>query len=158
MKIITVKEHFTDKRIMDANNIFNKNQPSMTPEQTETMIFLISRALPGEELLDIEKDCISFMDANKIDMQVLSYTSPVSDLVPFKDAVMICKQANNILAGRISEHPTRFAGFATLPMASPKVAAQELERCVRDYHFCGVLLAGRYQGRFYNEEEFFPIF
>lgn len=24
MKIITVEEHFTDKRIMDANNSFNK--------------------------------------------------------------------------------------------------------------------------------------
>ncbi|MCU85226.1 amidohydrolase [Listeria monocytogenes] len=158
MKIITVEEHFTDKRIMDANNSFNKNQPPMSPEQTEMMNILSSRAFPGEELLDIEKNRIPFMDANKIDMQVLSYTSPVSDLVPSEDAVIICKQANDILAEKISEHPTRFAGFATLPMANPKAAAQELERCIRDYHFCGALLAGRYQGHFYNEEEFFPIF
>ncbi|EOF4735550.1 hypothetical protein ACKW0K_003049 [Listeria monocytogenes] len=37
------------------------------------MNILSSRAFPGEELLDIEKNRIPFMDANKIDMQVLSY-------------------------------------------------------------------------------------
>lgn len=47
MKIITLEEHFTDKYIMDANNAFNKNQPPMSPEQLETMKFLMSRAFPG---------------------------------------------------------------------------------------------------------------
>ena len=158
MKIITLEEHFSDKCIMDANNEFNRNQPPMSPEHAETMKFLISRTFPGEELLDIENKRIPFMDRNKITMQVLSFTSPVSDLVPVENAVKICKQANDILAERIAEHPDRFAGFATLPMADPEAAAAELERCVKDYNFCGVLLAGRYKGRFFNEAEFFPIF
>ena len=158
MKIITVEEHFTDKRIMDANNAFNRNQPSVSPEHAEIMKFLMSRVFPGEEILDIEEKRIPFMDANKIDMQVLSFTSPVSDLAPSEEAVKICKQANAILAERIAEHPDRFAGFATLPMADPEAAAAELEHCVKDYHFCGALLAGRYKGRFYNEAEFFPVF
>lgn len=157
MKIITLEEHYTDQRIIDANNAFNVNRPPMSSEQAETMKFLMSKAYPGEELLDFEKR-LQYMDENKITMQVLSLTSPVADLVPAEEAVKICREANDITKKHIDEHPDRFAGFATLPMSDPKAAAEELERCVKELGFCGVLLAGRYKGRFYNEEEFFPIF
>ena len=43
-------------------------------------------------------------------------------------------------------------------MADPEAAANELERCVKDYNFCGVLVAGQFQGHFYDEPQFFPIF
>lgn len=157
MKIITLEEHYTDQRIMDANNAFNRNQPQMSPERAEAMKFLMSRSFPGPELLDFEKR-LQYMDENKIDVQVLSLTSPVSDFVPADEAVKICRQANDITAQHIKEYPDRFAGFATLSMADPKAATEELERCVKELGFCGVLLAGRYKGRFYNEAEFFPIF
>ena len=157
MKIITLEEHYADRRIMDLNNAWNKNQPPMPPERAEAMKFLMSRAFPGEELLDFEKR-LQFMDENKIDVQVLSMTSPVSDLVPAEEAVKICRLANDITKQHIDEHPDRFLGFATLPMADPQAAAEELERCVKELGFCGVLLAGRCKGRFYNEAEFFPIF
>ena len=157
MKIITLEEHYTDQRIMDANNAYNKNQPPMPPERAEAMKFLMSRAFPGAELLDFDKR-LQFMDENRIDMQVLSLTSPVSDLVPVDEAVRICRLANDITKQHIDEYPDRFAGFATLPMADPEAAAEELERCVKELGFCGVLLAGRCKGRFYNEAEFFPVF
>ncbi len=157
MKIITLEEHYTDKRIMDWNNQFAKKQEPASPEQAEAMKFMMAHAFPGDELLDFDKR-LAFMDENKIDMQVLSLTSPVSDLVPAQEAVEICRLANDITKQHMDEHPDRFAGFATLPMADPKAAAGELERCVKELGFCGVLLAGRYKGRFYNEEEFFPIF
>ena len=38
------------------------------------------------------------------------------------------------------------------------VAAAELERCVKELGMVGVLLTGQYNGRFYDEPEFFPIF
>lgn len=158
MKIITLEEHYTDQRIMDANNAFNKNQPKLSPEWAEAMKFLMSRAFPGEELLDFEEKRIPYMDRQQINMQVLSYTSPVSDMVPAKEAVKLCRFANDITKQHMDEHPDRFLGFATLPMADSKAAAEELERCVKKLGFCGVLLAGRYKGRFYNEAEFFPIF
>ena len=34
------------------------------------------------------------MGSHKIDMQILSYTSPVSEHVPVSEAVKICKRAN----------------------------------------------------------------
>ncbi len=157
MKIITLEEHYADRAIMNANNAFNAERPPMPPEQEKAMQFLMSRAFPGEELLDFDKR-LEFMDENGIDAQVLSLTSPVSDLVPADEAVKICKQANDTTKKHMEEHPGRFEGFATLPMADPQTAAKELERCVKELGFCGALLAGRYKGRFYNEKEFLPIF
>ena len=157
MKIITLEEHYADQRIMDANNAFNQNRPPMSPEQAEAMRFLMARSFPGPELLDFEKR-IEYMDRNRIDVQVLSMTSPVSDLVPAEEQVKICRQANDITKQHMEEYPGRFAGFATLPMADPQAAAKELERCVKELGFCGTMPAGRYKGRFYNEAEFSPIF
>ena len=157
MKIITLEEHYTDQRIMDANAAFNTERPPMTKEQEEAMAFLMSRSFPGPELFDFGQR-LEYMDRNRIDVQVLSLTSPVSDLVPAADQIRICRQANDITKQHIDEHPDRFMGFATLPMADPEAAADELERCVKELGFCGALLAGRYKGRFYNEAEFLPIF
>ena len=150
MKIITLEEHYADQRIMDANKAFNKNRPPMMPEQAEAMKFLMSRSFPGPELLDFEKR-IEYMDRNRINVQVLSMTSPVSDLVPAEEQVRICRQANDITKQHMDEYPGRFQGFASLPMADPDAAASELERCVKKLGFCGAMLAGRYKGRFYNE-------
>ncbi len=157
MKIITLEEHYADQSIMDANNAYNKNRPPMSPEQEEAMKFLMSRSFPGQELLDFSKR-IEYMNRNQIDMQVLSMTSPVSDLVPAKQQVSICRQANDITAKHMEEYPDRFLGFASLPMADPGAAATELERCVKELKMSGTMLAGRYKGRFYNEPEFLPIF
>ena len=157
MKIITLEEHYSDQHIMNENQAFQKERPKMSPEQEESMKFLMSRAFPGPELLDFEKR-VEYMDRNRIDVQVLSMTSPVSDLVPAEEAVKICREANDITKRHMDEYPGRFMGFATLPMADPVKAAEELERCVKELGFCGTMLAGRFKGRFYNEEEFFPIF
>ena len=55
MKIITVEEHFNDRRIMDANNAYNEKQTNVSPERAEAMKFLASRAFPGDALLDFDK-------------------------------------------------------------------------------------------------------
>jgi len=54
-------------------------------------------------------------------------------------------------------HPTRFGGFATLPTAKPKAAA-EPERTIRDYRFKGALINGHIQGRYLDDKFFWPIF
>ena len=90
--------------------------PPPTNQPKELIEFYKSRTAFGEALLDIEKLRLPFMDRQKITMQVLSYTSPVSDKVPPSETVRICSRANDILAERIAEHPDRFAGFATLPI------------------------------------------
>ena len=157
MKIITLEEHYTDQSIMDAANAYRGEMPDLTPEQQESMKFLMSRGFPGPELLDFSKR-IEYMDRNKIDVEVLSLTTPVTDQMPPEEQVRVCRMANDITKKHMDEYPGRFMGFAALPMADPEAAAAELERCVKELGFCGTMLAGRYKGRFFNEEEFLPVF
>ena len=112
----------------------------------------------SKRLDDIGAFRISEMDASGIDMQVLSETAPaVQDLDPDK-AIPLARRSNDFLAAGIKANPTRFAGFAALPVADPKAAAEELERAVTKLGFKGVMFMGLCKGRFLDEKFFWPIF
>lgn len=97
------------------------------------------------------------MDAAGIDMQVLSLTAPGVDQLDATEAVKLARETNDILADAVRRHPSRFAGFATLPTAVPKTAADELERMVREHSFKGAVLNGHIRGRYLDDEFFWPI-
>jgi aminocarboxymuconate-semialdehyde decarboxylase len=75
------------------------------------------------------EDC----DREKISMQVLS-TVPVmfSYWAKPNDALDLSRRLNDHIAEVVRAHPKRFAGLATIPLQDPDLAAQELERCVRE--------------------------
>ncbi len=158
LPLITIEEHFTSQEIIDANAKYSYLKPKPVGKMAEAMSFFASRRLIGQDLLDIDRKRLPHMDEYGIGMQILSYTAPVDDVVPADEAVRICREANDILAQRVAEHPDRFRAMATLPMADPEAAAAELERTVKELGFVGVLLTGQYKGRFYDEPEFLPIF
>ena len=112
----------------------------------------------AKRLDDIGALRIAEMDAAGIDMQVLSETAPaVHELDPDK-AIPLAKRSNDYLHGEISKNPTRFAGFAALPVSDPKAAADELERAVTKLGFKGAMFMGLCKGRFLDEKFFWPIF
>src|SRR5438045_5293736 len=76
---------------------------------------------------------IEEMDREKISMQVLS-TVPVmfSYWAKPHDALHLSRRLNDHIAGVVRDHPKRFTGLATIPLQDPDLAAQELERCVRE--------------------------
>lgn len=155
--LVTVEEHFTDDRIVKANAKFAK-PVKLSEEQKSVRDFFMSRMFLGNTLTDTDSGRLSHMDSMGVKIQVLSYTTPVTDNVPAEEAVKICKLANDILAERVKAHPDRYRAMATLPMGDPVAAAAELERTVKELGFVGVLLAGQYRGRWYDEPEFLPIF
>ena len=157
MKIITIEEHYADQRIIDATAKYG--DPSyMTALPDKVRGAYNHMRFTGEKLTDVDTVRFDFMREQKVDVQVLSYTNPVPDTVPSEEAVKICREANDILADMVKKHPDRFAAFATLPMADSTEAAKELERCVKEYGFVGALITGTYQGKFYDDPMFFPIF
>ena len=76
---------------------------------------------------------IEEMDVTGVSMQVLS-TVPVmfSYWAKPQDALDLSRFLNDHIAEVAREHPTRFAGLATIPLQDPDLAARELERCVRE--------------------------
>jgi len=48
------------------------------------------------------------------------------------DALDLSRRLNDHIAEVVREHPTRFAGLATIPLQDPDLAARELERSVRE--------------------------
>ncbi|MEU9793662.1 amidohydrolase family protein [Streptomyces sparsogenes] len=61
------------------------------------------------------------------------------------------RTAYDFLARTIARHPTRFRGFAALPLQDPAAAVTELARCVEHLGFRGALVNDHTQGRYLDD-------
>ncbi|HSV51874.1 MAG TPA: amidohydrolase family protein [Burkholderiaceae bacterium] len=94
-------------------------------------------------LLDIHERRLREMDANGMEMMILSLNAPAVQAIPDRTkAVEIAVRANDYLAEQVAKRPNRFQAFAALPMQDPEAATRELERCVRSMGFKGALVNG----------------
>lgn len=101
------------------------------------------------------KDC----DRDKVDLQVLS-TVPVMFGYGAKPAHALdySRFLNDHLAGVVAQRPGRFAGLGTIPLQVPKLAARELERCVKKLGLRGAQI-GSHVGEWNLEApELFEVF
>lgn len=110
-----------------------------------------------DQLRDIGDGRVAEMDAAGIDMQVLSLNSPGVEQAEADEAIVVARDANDFLAEALKKHPTRFAGFASLPTQAPEQAAEELERRVRRQGFKGTLIDGHTRGRYLDDKFFSPL-
>jgi 2,3-dihydroxybenzoate decarboxylase len=94
-------------------------------------------------LLDIHDRRLREMDANGMEMMILSLNAPAVQAIPdVKRAIEIARRANDFLAEQVAKRPTRFQAFAALPLQDPDAATRELERCVKELGFRGSLVNG----------------
>jgi predicted TIM-barrel fold metal-dependent hydrolase len=87
---------------------------------------------------------VRIMDANNIGAQIISLNQPTAQaFVKLDDSVEFCRKANQFIhENYCMKHPNRFFAFATLPTQDGKAAAEELERCVKEYGFVGAMING----------------
>lgn len=102
-------------------------------------------------LSDFDSIRLEEMDKAGIDYVILSQTGPGVQ-VELDTAVAIARaqENNDFLAVQVARNPTRFGGFATLPMQDPQAAADELERAVKTLGFKGALVNGHTNGVYYD--------
>ncbi len=89
-------------------------------------------------------------------------TSISSPGVHFGDATAardLARRCNEVSARLVSDHPTRFGAFATLPLPDIDGALRELEHAVDSLHLDGVvLLASQSDGRVLGDPTFDELF
>lgn len=140
MRIITLEEHHASPNYLKlvAPNLLK--QPEL-----------------ANRLTDIGEGRISAMDDAGVDMQVLSLSTPGVEQLDFDTAIALSREENDRRGEAVKAYPTRFAGFATLPISAPGAAAAELERTVTEYGFVGALINGHSRGRYLDDDTFRPI-
>ncbi len=96
-----------------------------------------------------------FRRVSPVDFSVLSISGPgVQAETNPKVAIKLAKQSNDFLAKEISKCPSRFAGFAHLPMQCPETAADELERCIVELGFLGSMVNGHTNGVYLDNPQY----
>jgi predicted TIM-barrel fold metal-dependent hydrolase len=111
-----------------------------------------------KRLYDFADLRIKEMDEAGVDIQVLSHGAPSAQKLPADIAAQVTRGVNDRLAQQIAKNPGRFAGFAALPTADPKAAADELERAVTKLGFKGAMVHGMSNGEFLDLPKFWPIY
>lgn len=158
-KIITIEEHFILKNISQKVVAFTIKENGGIVPNDEAQKELMKIGPSNEDIEDVGERRIKFMNKSGIDMQVLSYGAGGPQNITDKTlAIELCQEANDELANLIKRYPTRFAGFATLPLADPTAAGEELSRTVKELGLKGAMLSGTFNGRFFDEPEFLPLF
>ncbi|MGY4103109.1 amidohydrolase family protein [Nocardia sp. R16R-3T] len=155
MKIIALEEHFATRAIWDAN----ADHPVV---RLPRLLAERGGAAVGKELLsqllDLGEQRLAEMDAAGIDLQVLSHTTPGPEELAPDLSIRLAAEANNAMAQAIAAHLDRFAGFASLPMSDPAAAVKELDKAVTDLGFVGALINGHVNGRYLDDQYFWPVF
>jgi predicted TIM-barrel fold metal-dependent hydrolase len=100
---------------------------------------------------------LSEMDAQGIDVAVLSINIPGVDWFPAADGPVVARDVNDELADLMAAQPERFAALATLPMQAPEAAAAELER-VMAAGFSGAMIYSNVAGGHIDQPQLRVVF
>lgn len=149
MKTITLEEHFATPAFLDGPGRDLKDQAEKSDNPRTNKLIT--------QLCDLGDERIAEMDHAGIDMQIVSLTAPGVEQLEPSEATAFATETNDFVAEAIKRHPTRFGGFAALPIATPENAAQELERRVKRQKFAGAVINGHNRGRYLDDKFFWPI-
>ncbi len=153
-KLITLEEHF-------SSPVINQKAAEMLAKDGLKTGYNDAQGGGGEMarlVQHIDDERVAYMDKAGIDMQIISLAGNVPSNLDAKYSIPLCKEANDETDRLISKYPGRFAAFANLPLADGNAMAEELERCVKEKHFVGAMIAGHYHGIPYDDPSFDPLY
>ena len=108
-------------------------------------------------LLDLDAGRLADMDANGVDMHVLSLGVPGVQMFEREKAVPLARLSNDRLSEAVRRHPTRLAGLASFAPQDPRAAAAEMERAIRTLRLKGFLVNSHTEGVYLDEPRCWPI-
>ena len=151
MRVVALEEHFTVPALASK---YVKPEAMVARGHFKGRAIAPGKQNPMELLPEIGEKRFKSLDDAGITVQVLSGSGAGPDLVPGPDGIAFAKGVNDYLAGVVTKHPKRFAGFASLPMAAPDACADELRRAVKDLKLVGAMIQGSTEGRFLDHPSY----
>jgi len=151
MRVVALEEHFTVPALASR---YVKPEAIAKRGHYKGRKVAPGKTSPMELLPEFGEKRFKSLDDAGITVQVLSNSGAGPDLVPGQDGISLAKEVNDYLAGVVTKHPKRFAGFASLPMASPDACADELKRSVKDLKMVGAMIHGTTEGRFLDHPSY----
>ena len=143
LRRIALEEHFMVPEMVEY---FEDTYQNISPD-------LAKKGLSA--LNDFGEQRLKVMDKNGIDYSVLSLSGPGVQIEKNPAvATRKARSANDKLAAEIQKRPTRYGGLAHLALQEPKVAADELERCMSQLHFNGAMINGSTNGEYLDLDKF----
>ncbi len=105
-----------------------------------------------------KEGALSFMDDAGIDVAITSISTPGVHMGDDAAARDLARAVNELSAGLIQEHPTRFGGYAALPLPDVDGALRELEYALDVLKLDGVVLFSNARGIYLGDDRFKPLF
>jgi len=98
------------------------------------------------------------MDRVGIDVEVLSLSTPNVYFAPPDRQAEVARLCNDAYAELAAAHPSRFKGFASIPMDDPDAALRELDRALGELRMQGVVVLSNVNGRALTDPRYRPFF
>jgi aminocarboxymuconate-semialdehyde decarboxylase len=154
---IDIHAHVVDRRYIDAlvadfGLQSEKTASGQTLFRRDGYTFLWERP----DMFDIDAR-LRKMDAQQIDMRVLSLSTP--NVYEWKGArqVEMTRYMNDVTAALVRKHPDRFAGLGSLPLDNVESSLEELERITGELELSGVMIGSNIAGVPVNDKRFEPV-
>src|SRR4029450_13939038 len=101
---------------------------------------------------------IEDMDRLGLHVEAVSLSAPNVFFTGAEHQPEVARLINDAYAALISSHPTRFKGFASIPMDAPDEALKELHRAIDELQLNGVVLLSNIGGKPLTSPEYRPFF
>ena len=159
LRKIALEEHFFAPENTDPKGGFD---PAAFANETGIEVEYLTVAM--KRIADFHGQRLEEMDVAGIDVAILSLNGPgIEFFADVEKAKAQATHVNDFLAEQIQRSPTRFRGFASVPLLDTDAAVRELHRAVNELGFPGVLINGYVQspdpdvGHYLDDDRFLPF-
>ena len=159
---IDVHAHYLPRSVVDAADAerdwhgvqFAVDDEGQLVSTTAAMRF----PLPWPDFRAPISDRLAEMDRLRVDMQIISLTPTLwRHEVEGHHAVDMARDVNDETSAIVHEHPSRFAGFAFLPLQDAAASVSELERSVRELGLVGAAISTNVDGEDWDSARLYPV-
>jgi predicted TIM-barrel fold metal-dependent hydrolase len=166
--IIDVEAHYFDDRYLEV--LRSRTTPPYEEHLEDAIRIYMDPSVPDvfqqrrmsmeNALAEVGDARVAAMDDAGIDIQVLSLNAPGCEQLDPREGAPLARERNDVLSEIVARHPTRFVALAALcpDPEKPEVAADELERCVRDLGFRGWKVNSHIRDTNLDDPRYDPIF